>query len=222
MPRTVIATREARWIFWSLCLAGFLGTVVVLGAGGGDGFSSYKAGRYGEALEAFRAAAADDPGSAVAAANVGAALARLSRHEEAARVFVAALELDPDPRVEAAIRFDLGNEQMAMGQFQDAVASYTESLRLNPGDVQAKMNLEIALRRMPRTPPPQGGGDESSGGGGAPGGGGSSQATPEERGRAAFDKAEAERLLDAIGRRERLEFPRRARTAPTDPGVPDW
>jgi hypothetical protein len=35
-------------------------------------------------------------------------------------------------------------------------------------------------------------------------------------------REEAERLLDALGRRERLEFPRGARRAPSDPSVPDW
>jgi hypothetical protein len=35
-------------------------------------------------------------------------------------------------------------------------------------------------------------------------------------------REEAERLLDALGRRERVELPRGARRPAADPTAPDW
>jgi len=200
-----------------------LAALVVAGAradsSAGDGLAAFKAGRYEEALEAFRAEAAAHPESAEAAANVGATLARLGRNDEAARELERALTLGPAPRVEAAIRFDLGNAELALDRVEAAIESYKASLRLVPGDREAKANLEIALRRRREPPPPPPG----DGGGGASGPASSQPQPPAAApGAPRMTREEAERLLDALGKRERLELPHGARRPATDPSVPDW
>lgn len=214
--------RRARWIARSLCPLIVLGLVWAAGAradGDGDGYGAFKAGRYHEALEAFRQAAEARPRSAEAAANVGATLSRLGRNEQAVKQLEHALELSPEPRVEAAIRYDLGTAQLAMGTYDEAIENLESALRLDPSNREAKINLEIALRRRP--PPPPGSGDSGQGDGPPP-----PPAPPQPSGASAANgrmtRDQAERLLDAIERRERLEFPRGGRRPAADPSVPDW
>ena len=125
------------------------------GAGPGEesGLRLFKEGRYEEALAAFRLEAERRPASADAVANVGAALSRLGRFEEATVELERALELGARPRLEAGIRYDLGSAYLELGRIEEAISMLEASLRLAPDDVEAKINLEIALRRR-QTPPP--------------------------------------------------------------------
>ena len=207
-----------------LLIAAALTGIAAVEAGVEDGLDAYKAGRYSDALSAFREEAERRPASADPAANVAAALERLGRHDEAARECERALALGPSPRVEAAVRYNLGTSLLALDRVDDAIEQLTASLRLEPLDREAKINLEIALRRRQEQPP--GSGDGS---GGAP----SPEPSPPMPGSSGasgpvpavprMTREEAERLLDAIERRERLEMPRSAgRSDPVDPSVPDW
>lgn len=220
---------RARWIARFACP--LLVLTVVLAASvraddaSADGLTSFKAGRYDEALEAFQVVARREPDRADAAANVGATLGRLGRNDESVTALEHALELGPDPRVEAAIRYDLGNAHLALGRIDDAIGDFRASLALNPNDEQAKVNLEIALRRRKSAPPASGGGSAADSDAAAPApvaaGGQDAPAVPNE-GPRKMSTEEAERLLDALGRRERLEFPRGSKRPVADPSVPDW
>lgn len=220
--------RRAQWIARSLCpllvLAAF-SCVAALADGTGDGLAAFKAGRYQEALDVFRREAEARLDSPDALANVGAALSRLGRHEEAVAELERALTLGPSPRVEAAIRYDLATAQLGLDRVEAAIDNLESSLRLVPDDVQAKTNLEIALRRRrdpPPPPPPTGAGSGGTTGPSAPPPP-SSAATSSDQGPAPrMTREEAERLLDALGRRERLEYPRTGRRPVADPSAPDW
>jgi tetratricopeptide (TPR) repeat protein len=207
-----------------LLIAAALTGVAAVEAGVEDGLSAYKAGRYREALTAFREEAERRPASADAAANVAATLERLGRHDEAVRECERALALGPSPRVEAAVRYNLGTALLALDRVDEAIEQLKASLRLEPLDREAKINLEIALRRRKEQPP---GASDSSGGAPTP-----DRAPPTQSSTGAsgpipsvprMTREEAERLLDAIERRERLEMPRsQGSSDPSDPSRPDW
>lgn len=208
----------ARWIARSLCPVVFLALFAPVDASWtGDGATAFKEGRYDDALVAFRREAAGHPDSPEALANVGAACSRLGRHDEALQTLERALTLGPTPRVEAAIRFDQGNALLALDRIDEAIEAYKASLRLNPSDRQAQINLELALRRQPPKPPPPppapsgGEGDGEREGRPPPPSGSGASAPPEDAipDRPRMTREEAERLLDAIERRERLVFPKR-------------
>jgi tetratricopeptide (TPR) repeat protein len=197
------------------------------GPGEESGLRLFKEGRYEEALAAFRLEAERRPASADAIANVGAALSRLGRFEEATVELERALELGARPRLEAGGRYDLGRAYHELGRIEEAISMLEASLRLAPDDVEAKINLEFALRRRQRPPP---GGGASSEGAAPPapnapkndGGGGSVDAEgAPPAGVPDLTREEAERILEAIERRERLALPRR-NAAPPDPSKPDW
>ncbi len=226
MRAAAARTRRARWIARSLCPLLVLAALSATGAladGSGDGLAAFKAGRYTEALDAFRDEAEARPESPDALANVGAALSRLGRHEEAVAELERALTLGPSPRIEAAIRYDLATAQLGLDRVEAAIDNLTSSLRLAPDDVQAKTNLEIALRRRrdpPPPPPPTGSGSGGTTGPSAPPSTAETSSDPGSAPR--MTREEADRLLDALGRRERLEYPRTGRRPVADPSAPDW
>lgn len=114
----------------------------------------YDAGRYEEALQAYKEALVERPESARLHLNVGDALFQLGDLEGALREFerVAAAE---DPALSASGHYNKGNAHFQLEDFEAAVDAYRQALERVPGDADAKANLELALQRLPPPPPPQ-------------------------------------------------------------------
>src|SRR5262245_8877326 len=83
------------------------------------------------------------PKFADAHANLGYALTRLRRFDEAVSALRRALSLDPQHKLAAN---NLGNALMALNETGEAVAAYRESVRLDPSYAEAHFNLGAALR----------------------------------------------------------------------------
>jgi tetratricopeptide (TPR) repeat protein len=115
----------------------------------------YARGEYPEAYAAFHKALARDS-SARVQYDAGAALYRLERYEEAAGRFRNAAARAETPAQRQRALYNLGNAMVRVGEDKpteaepllQAVAAYEEVLRMDPGDRDAKWNLEIALRRL--------------------------------------------------------------------------
>ena len=179
------------------------------------GVRDLKAGRFDEALRELREGRADFPGASVIPYDEGLALLGKGQADSAATRFEEAIRLRGDRPREAAA-YNLGNLAMRAKDYARAARSYKEALRLHHSDLDAKKNLEEALRRM-RQPNNQDRRSPPSGGKGPPPPGGKQQSvpkpeaggrgqTPPPRGSAGeFTKEEAERWLQA------LESERRAR-----------
>ena len=66
------------------------------------------------------------------------------------------------PELAAAAHYNLGNARLAAGDPAGAVEAFKQTLRLEPGNADAKFNLELALKarqrpRLPFPPSPSGG-----------------------------------------------------------------
>jgi tetratricopeptide (TPR) repeat protein len=115
------------------------------------GESSYAAGEYRAAYQSFREAL-DRTGDPALHYALGNTLYRMRRYEEAAKSFREATSV---PRLRGASYYNLGNAYVRTAEelpekeqlLSQAIASYQEVLRLEPGDSAAKWNLELALRR---------------------------------------------------------------------------
>jgi Ca-activated chloride channel homolog len=224
---------------------------VLQGLGIGDlerGNRHYREGRYEEAVAAYQQLL--DAGRATPQLhyNLGTALLALGRYTEADVHFQAALEgTDPDLRQrtfynagnrfieDARVQADLQRQ----GALLDAaIESYRRALRMSPGDVQAKWNLELALRdreqneqqqqSMPQdSEQDQQDQQDSQGGGGGPspqqpqGGEGEDAGTTMEQ--RPMSQEQAERILSAIEQDEReLTRQKLRRGQRSTPVLRDW
>jgi Ca-activated chloride channel family protein len=111
-----------------------------------DGNSRFKTGKADEALAEYDKAAKRMPGEPGVHFNRGAALYALKRFEEAKEAFLRATEAKATPLKEKAF-YNLGNSFFGLEKYDDAIAAYRRALALDPGDVSAKWNLELALKK---------------------------------------------------------------------------
>jgi Ca-activated chloride channel homolog len=228
-----------------------------LGFGPGDlerGNRLYREGRYEEAVEAYRRALDSGRPSTQLHYNLGTALLALGNYPEAEQHLQAALR-DVNPELRHRAYYNLGNRFLEEGRgvsdlqqqgrlLDGAIEAYRRALRLAPGDVEAKWNLELALRErdenreqqsLPQQPDPQagdGGEDdreqqEAEGGGT----GGASGQSPAGAGRdpgaateqQPMSREEADRILRAIEQDERDLARERLRRGQREvPVLRDW
>jgi Ca-activated chloride channel family protein len=204
-------------------------TLSLSAAGIGDverGNRLFRQGKYAEAVEAYQSAIRSGGNSPELRYNLGTAFLRLGRYDEAEENFREALDA-VDPSLRQRTYYNLGsrfleaarsgNSDEAGALLGAAVDAYQRALRLQPGDQDAKWNLELALRDAERRSRngPEG---ENSGqsqqsqpdpsrSGGSGGSDSDGTAEPKESGgppgRSELTREQAERILDAVEQGER-------------------
>ena len=216
-------------------------TVACTNPGGGwidEGDDAFARGDFAAAVESYQRAAVEAPDSAEPYYNAGNSLIRRQENEAAAEHLEQALKTaGPDLAADAA--FNLGNAYFEAGDFEAAAAAYVDSLRVDPGDPDAKHNLELALRRAVEQQADEEGeegeeGDQSGGddaqerqaaeagdGERADEGGAETQAEAQQQ--EALTEEQARQLLDAIAQdaetlQQRLQYDGREPARPAQ----DW
>ncbi len=122
------------------------------------GLERYKGGYYTDALESFRRASIQQPDLPELNFNTGDALYQTGEYERGVRETQKALTAE-DPQFRSAAHFNMGNGYFQLNRFQDAYEEYKQALRENPDDLDAKVNLELALEKLrepSQQPPGQG------------------------------------------------------------------
>ncbi len=119
-----------------------------------DGVAAYQQGDYQKAAAYFQEAILADSTNPIAFFNLGDALYRLGKFQEAAKAFERSLVMETPDQVEQAY-YNLGNTYFQLQDYQKAAAFYRKALQLNPRDMDAKHNLELALRKLKQKPPEQ-------------------------------------------------------------------
>jgi Ca-activated chloride channel family protein len=184
----------------------------------------YENGNYQAAFDLYQHAAQHQDNPALDY-NTGNAQYRLRRYEEAVKTYRSALSGDAKLRQWAY--FNLGNAYVRAAEeatdqsdpLKKAVSAFEEAVRLDPGDPDAKWNLELALRRLGESEEAAGGpgmggraewgrgnmtksgypgGRETQVGAMAGGGQGDAQGESAEE----LDEPQARRLLEAIEREQ--------------------
>ena len=111
------------------------------------GNAHYKSEAYDAALEAYQSAAEDRPEDTISHYNIGTALYQKKQFEKASDEFRRSLDT-ADSVHRAQGYYNLGNAQVQLNDIEGAIRSYKSALRLNPADLDAKHNLELALEKL--------------------------------------------------------------------------
>ena len=95
----------------------------------------------------YRKALENDNNSFEAQFNVGDALYKQEKYEEAARQFGSLTSQDVSDQKLAKAYHNMGNAFLNANKLKESISAYKQALRHDPGDVQTKHNLTYALRK---------------------------------------------------------------------------
>lgn len=112
-----------------------------------DGNEYYNENNFAKSIERYQKALEHDPNSFEAKFDLGSALYRSERYEEAEKTLLPLLEnksLSEAARGEVA--YNLGNTQFAQQKYKEALSSYRQAMRCNPNDEDAKFNYAFTKR----------------------------------------------------------------------------
>jgi Ca-activated chloride channel family protein len=105
----------------------------------------YERGEYEDALRLYRNALLERPDSPSLRFNVGDVLFKIEDYEGAMQEYKAALAA-ADKDLKADTFYNLGNSLFQQQQLEPAIEAYKNSLDAEPGNLDAKANLELAQR----------------------------------------------------------------------------
>jgi len=136
-------------------------TLTVVDARGEDhidlvkkGNEAFQKGNYKKALEYYHRAETDLPESPELDYNVAGALHQDGGYEQAVDKYTRALNTT-DINLEASAHYNLGNTYFRMEDYPNAIKSYENTLSINPNDMDAKYNLELARKMLKDQMQPQ-------------------------------------------------------------------
>jgi len=110
------------------------------------GNQAYTAQNYDTALQHYTAAQSQAPGQVEPAYNAANTYYRQNVLDKAQQTLEQTLA-QPQNAVAEFVHFNLGNISYNAKKFDEAIAQYEAALRLQPGDRDAKYNLELALQQ---------------------------------------------------------------------------
>lgn len=107
------------------------------------GNEHYQNKQYQSALEAYRKVQVKHPDAPEVLYDLGTALYKVDSFQESAQDLDAAVQKTKDPKLKALALYNKGNAQYRLGNFEGAMDAYKKALELDPGDKDAKYNLEF-------------------------------------------------------------------------------
>jgi Ca-activated chloride channel family protein len=109
------------------------------------GNAQMRKGNFQEAHDRYQEALVLEPDNPRIHYNLGRALHKQGKHQEAASEFQLAM-LSKNRKLQSRAMYNIGNSAYRQGGLDQAIQAYTMSLLFNPNDLQAKQNLELTLR----------------------------------------------------------------------------
>lgn len=108
------------------------------------GNRAYEKGKFPESEILYRKALDKNKESADALFNTGDALYKQKKYAEASKQFDENYSLNEDKKKKSASLYNMANSLLMANKVQESIYAYKGSLKLNPGNIQAKYNLAYA------------------------------------------------------------------------------
>lgn len=113
-----------------------------------QGNREFQKEKYSESEISYRRALDKNKGSADAVFNTGDALYKQEKYEDAGKQFTESHRMNEDREKKAGSMYNLGNSFLKSGKLKESIEAYKNSLRLHPGNMEAKYNLAFAQDRL--------------------------------------------------------------------------
>ncbi|MBK7872001.1 MAG: tetratricopeptide repeat protein [Saprospiraceae bacterium] len=117
------------------------------------GDNEYKSQSYTTAEENYRKALEKER-NAQGNYNLGNTIYQQGRYEEAIERYESAAKTASDNGVKARAYHNLGNTYFNQKQYERSIEAYKDALRLNPSDMETKINLAMAQKILQQQEPP--------------------------------------------------------------------
>lgn len=108
------------------------------------GNREYKNDKYSESEILYRKAIDNDKPSPNAVFNIGDALYKQNKFEDAGKQFIENANMNESKEKKAAAMYNLGNSMLSAKKLKESIEAYKNSLILNPKSKEAKYNLAYA------------------------------------------------------------------------------
>jgi len=118
-----------------------------------EGNRLFEQGHYADAEMKYRQSLEAESNNHKALFNLGNALYRQGRLEEAREIFDMLSYQVPSESDQANVLHNLGNAYLGAGQIAESIEAYKQALRLRPGDEDTRYNLAYALNLLDDLPP---------------------------------------------------------------------
>jgi tetratricopeptide (TPR) repeat protein len=109
-----------------------------------QGNREYEKDKYSESEISYRKAIDKNKSAADAVFNVGDALYRQKKYEDAGKQFTENHNMNEEKDKKASALYNLGNSSLMAGKLRESIDAYKKSLKLIPGNMEAKYNLAYA------------------------------------------------------------------------------
>lgn len=113
-----------------------------------NGNNNYEEQSYKDAEVDYMKALEKNPGSLKSQYNLGGALYKQENYEDASKLYNNLSALEDEVVSKASSYYNLGNTLLKEQKYPESIEAYKNSLRINPGDMDAKYNLEYAKKML--------------------------------------------------------------------------
>jgi tetratricopeptide (TPR) repeat protein len=113
-----------------------------------QGNREYEDNKYPESETTYRRALDENNESRDAVFNIGDALYKQKKYEDAAKQFIENHNINEDKGKKSESLYNLGNSLLMANKLQESIDAYKGSLRLNPKNPEAKYNLAYAQDQL--------------------------------------------------------------------------
>ena len=113
-----------------------------------EGNKVYEKGKYNDAEVSYKRALEKNPKSHAAQFDLGDALYKQQRYDEAMRQYNSSAAVTKDADNKAASYYNIGNSLLKANKYPESIEAYKRALAMNPNDEDTRYNLQYALDRM--------------------------------------------------------------------------